>query len=65
MPRHYGMMNASKSSFANCPTEPILKAFPTPVSAMPEGLDDSISGVDGQISADKAKSRSITKPRKA
>jgi hypothetical protein len=65
MPRHFGMMNASKSCFSNCPTEAILKPFPSPVSAMPEGLDDTISGVDGQLGADKAKFRSVTKPRNA
>lgn len=59
------MIHEDKSAVANLPQEVIYRAYPQSGPMMPEGLDDSIRSVDGQMSADdRARSHGM-KPRKA
>jgi hypothetical protein len=58
------MMGSMVSSHANMPQDLVIKNYPKNNGAMPEGLDDTISGIDGQISADNSKKNSKMKPKK-
>ena len=47
-----GMIKSDKTSFANMPQEVIFKPYGTPTFGTPDGIDDTISGVDRQITDD-------------
>jgi len=59
-----GMMPSGTGSFANMPQEVVFKAYPKVDYAMPENLNDKLSGVDGQMSLDIGKRKSHTAPKK-
>lgn len=58
------MMGSMVSSQANMPQDLIIKNYPKNNSSMPEGLDDTIKGIDSQVSEDNSKRASKMKPKK-
>jgi len=44
-----GMIRENPAAIANLPQEVMMKPWPSADSYMPEGLDDTISGVNKQI----------------
>jgi hypothetical protein len=59
-----GMISEDSSSVANLPQGVVIKEYPKQGNYMGEGLDDGLSGVDKQISADKSKRKNKTSPEK-
>lgn len=47
-----GMIREDHSAIANLPQHVMMKEYPKVGGYMPEGLDDTIRGVDGQIERD-------------
>ena len=60
----YGMIDEDHSAQANLPQNVIMSKYEEGYSYMPEGLDDTIRGVDRQIGMDDGKRRSGMRPRK-
>ena len=58
------MMGEMVGSHANMPQDLVIKNYPKAGYSMPEGLDDTIGGVDSQITEDGSKRRSNMKPKK-
>lgn len=59
------MFGASQHQhFANMPTEVIFKTVGQPHSGMPEGLDDTMKGVDRQIGKDEMDLHKHLHPKK-
>lgn len=50
--------------FANMPSEVIHRTFPNPHNYMPENLDDTIRGIDRQISEDNHEKHKGMRPEK-
>ena len=60
-----GMIREDRSAIANLPQDVKIKPYPMTGPYMPEGLDDTISGVDHQMSAlDDSKRRAHNVPKK-
>lgn len=59
-----GMLHEDRSSLANMPQGVIMREYPRVDGYLPEGLDDTIRGVDGQMSADNSKRRAHNVPKK-
>lgn len=59
-----GMIRENPSAIANLPQEVMIKAYPMSGPYMPEGLDDSIRGVDGQMDYDDSQRRKTMYPKK-
>jgi len=59
-----GMIHEDRSAIANLPQEVMFKAYPKTGPYMPEGLDDTIKGVDGQMDRDDSKRRQHNMPHK-
>lgn len=60
-----GMIHMDQSAIANLPQNVMIKPYPKPGHYLPEGLDDTISGVDRQMeSLDGAKRVQHTNPKK-
>jgi hypothetical protein len=59
-----GMLSEDKSAIANMPQQVMIKMYPKPEGYMPEDLDDTLRGVDGQMDADTSKRRAHFKPKK-
>jgi len=62
--RDAGMIHENHAAIANLPQEVMIKPWPDGGSYMPEKLDDSIRGVNEQISADDSKRMQHLKPHK-
>lgn len=58
------MIPNGKGSFANMPQETVMKLYPSVHSYMPEGLDDTIRGVDSQIKLDAKQRAKTFNPKK-
>jgi hypothetical protein len=58
------MLSEDKSAIANMPQNVIIKMYPKSGAYMPENLDDTLRGVDGQMDADDAKRRAHFAPKK-
>ena len=59
-----GMIQEDRSAIANLPQGVIIKEYPKNGNYMPEGLDDTIRGIDAQINMDDSKRRARMKPKK-
>ncbi len=59
-----GMIREDHSAIANMPQNIIMKAYPKPENFLPEDLDDTIMGVDRQMSKDKSKRSEHFMPKK-
>lgn len=62
--RDFGMISEDHGSIANMPQNVIMREYPRPGDYLPEGLDDTLRGVNEQIGADNAKRRAHNKPKK-
>lgn len=59
-----GMIHNNPHAIANLPQEVMIKPYPRGGYALPEGLDDTISGVDHQMSYDDSKRAATMYPKK-
>jgi hypothetical protein len=59
-----GMIREDHSAIANLPQQVMMKPYPKPGGYMPEDLDDTIRGVDGQMGMDNSKRRAHFAPKK-
>lgn len=59
-----GYIHEDHSQIANLPQYPIVKSYPHTGPYMPEGLEDSINGVDHQMDYDDDKRREHFYPKK-
>ena len=59
-----GMIHEDRSAIANLPQNVMIKPYEKTGPYMPEGLDDSIRGVDHQMDMDDSKRRSHNVPKK-
>ncbi len=59
-----GMIHEDSRAIANLPQEVMIKAYPMTGPYMPEGLDDTIRGVDDQMDYDDSQRRSHFYPKK-
>lgn len=60
-----GMLNEDHSQIANMPQGVKYQAWPKPAyGALDSGMDDTISGVNDQMSKDESKGRAGMKPHK-
>lgn len=62
--RDAGMITEDHSQIANLPQGVMIKAYPKTGPYMPEGLDDTIRGVDRQMDMDDSKRRAHNVPKK-
>lgn len=62
--RDAGMIQEDHRALANLPQQPIMKYYEGGYHYMPEGLDDTIRGIDNQIGADDAMARKMLHPHK-
>jgi hypothetical protein len=62
--RDAGMIQENRSAIANLPQEVMIKPYPKAGYALPEGLDDTIRGVDSQMDYDDSKRRAHFEPKK-
>lgn len=59
-----GMLSENRSAVANMPQEVIYKAYPQGMQDFDAQLDDTIAGIDAQMSADRSKAKAKLKPMK-
>jgi hypothetical protein len=59
-----GMIHYNHSEIANLPQEVMIKPYPKTGPYLPEGLDDTIAGVDRQMDYDDSKRREHFHPKK-
>lgn len=59
-----GMIYENHSAVANLPQEVIMRPYPKAGGYLPEDLDDTIRGIDGQMDLDNAKRRAHFMPKK-
>ena len=59
-----GMIHEDHSAIANLPQNVMIKKYPESGPYMPEGLDDTIAGVDRQMDYDDEKRREHMYPKK-
>jgi len=59
-----GMIRENHAAIANMPQEVMIKPWPSMGSYLPEGLDDTISGVNRQMGADDSKRSAHNVPHK-
>lgn len=58
------MIHEDHRAIANLPQEVMIKAYPKSGPYLPEGLNDSLSGVDRQMDYDDSKRREHFNPKK-
>lgn len=58
------MISEDHRAIANLPQEVMIKPYPPMAGYMPEGLDDTIRGVDHQMGGDHASAQRGLKPMK-
>lgn len=59
-----GMIRENPSAIANLPQEVMIKAYPKTGPYLPEGLDDTIYGIDRQMDYDDKQRRAHFYPKK-
>lgn len=59
-----GMIHNDMSAIANMPQNVMIKPYPKTGPYLPEGLDDTITGIDRQMDGDDSKRREHFKPKK-
>lgn len=59
-----GMIHEDHRAIANLPQEVMIKAYPKTGPYLPEGLDDTIEGVDRQMDYDDSQRRAHFYPKK-
>ena len=59
-----GMISEDHSAIANLPQNVMMKPYPRPGGYMPEDLDDTIRGIDEQMSKDNSKMEKHLQPEK-
>lgn len=59
-----GMIHEDHSAVANLPQNVMMKSYPKGDNYLPEDLDDTIRGVDGQMSLDNSQRRRNFLPKK-
>lgn len=59
-----GMIREDHRAIANLPQEVMIKPYPKTGPYLPEGLDDTIRGVDDQMDYDDSKRRAHFHPKK-
>ncbi len=59
-----GMIDSDFNAIANMPQNVMMKPYPKPGPYLPEGLDDSIAGVDRQMDYDDEKRKESFYPKK-
>ena len=59
-----GMIRENPSAIANLPQEVMIKAYPKTGPYLPEGIDDTIRGVDDQMDYDDSQRRAHFLPKK-
>ena len=59
-----GMIREDRSSIANLPQEVIMRPYPMDSDYTPEGLDDSITGIDRQKGMDHSGMMKHLRPKK-
>jgi hypothetical protein len=59
-----GMLREDRSAIANLPQSVMIKPYPKTGPYMPEGLDDTIEGVDNQMDYDDSQRRKTWYPKK-
>ena len=59
-----GMIHEDHNAIANLPQNVMIKAYPKTGPYLPEGLDDTMEGVDRQMDYDDAKRREHFYPKK-
>jgi hypothetical protein len=62
--RDAGMISEDKGAIANLPQGVIMKEYPKVHSYLPENLDDTIKGIDRQITFDNSKKMANFDPKK-
>lgn len=62
--RDAGMITEDRSAIANLPQNVMMKPYPKATGYMPEGLDDTIRGVDGQKDLDNDRRSANFHPKK-
>lgn len=58
------MVPSGAGAFSNMPQTLVMREYPKVGGWMPEGLDDTIRGIDGQMGMDNSKKHSHLKPKK-
>jgi len=59
-----GMISEDYNAVANLPQHPVMKEWPKSPYGMPGDIDDTISGIDRQMSADNNQRRKHMRPHK-
>lgn len=59
-----GMIHEDHNAIANLPQEVMIKPYPNTGPYMPEGLDDTIRGIDHQMNYDDSQRRKNFYPKK-
>lgn len=59
-----GMIRENPSAIANLPQEVMIRPYPKTGPYLPEGIDDTIRGVDDQMDYDDSQRRSHFYPKK-
>ena len=59
-----GMIHEDHSAIANLPQEVMFKMYPKAGYAMPEDIDDRLSGIDRQMDKDDSKRKQHEMPHK-
>lgn len=59
-----GMISEDHNAIANLPQNVVIRAYPKTGPYMPEGLDDTIRGVDKQMDMDDNKRKEHNVPKK-
>lgn len=59
-----GMISENASAIANLPQEVMIKSYPKSNNYLPEGIDDTIRGVDMQMDYDDGKRAARMAPKK-
>lgn len=58
------MIGSGNGAFSNMPTEVVFKPYATNSATLPEGLDDTIKGIDSQVGGDESKMHAKLSPKK-
>jgi hypothetical protein len=59
-----GMISEDHSQIANLPQHVMMKPYPKTGPYMPDGLDDTLRGIDKQMDADDSKRKQHFAPKK-
>ncbi len=59
-----GMISEDHNAIANLPQNVVYRAYPVSGQSLPEGLDDTMRGIDRQIDADDSQRARYNVPKK-